>query len=99
MLPAKAKAVKNVSMDGSLWCYFGNEQEKLTASYHPERWGDAALAHPEHGKERLAALSRALYLYHFGKKADCRREFARTLSKLPAMKESWFRQLVLELKK
>ena len=97
MLPAKA--VKNVSVDWSFWSYLGDQQKKLTSSYHPGRWGDPDLTHPEHGKDRLEALSLALHLHRTGKTAACRREFSRLLAKMPAMKEPWFRQLVLDIKK
>ena len=92
------KSVKNVSMDTGLWSYLGNDQKKLTESYPPRRWGDAALARPEHSQDRLEALALALHLYQSGKTSDGRREFAAALSRMPAMKERWFRQLVLELK-
>lgn len=92
-------AVKNVSIDKHLWSYFGDFQGKLTPSNSPDRWGDPALAEPEYSEERLNALSLALNIYQSGKKRAFRREFSGLLSQQPAMKEAWFRQLALDLKR
>jgi hypothetical protein len=49
--------------------------------------------------EAREALALALRLFDLGRTAETRRRFARALRNEPAMKESWFRSLILELKR
>ncbi|MEW5986029.1 MAG: hypothetical protein AB1791_05295 [Chloroflexota bacterium] len=81
-----------------LWGYLGDAQEKLEPSYPPWRWGDEALLKPPRNVEALDALSLAVALYEAGCSKPMRLEFAGRLAQEPAMKEAWFRSLILELK-
>jgi hypothetical protein len=54
---------------------------------------------PVHDKEAFRAVALAVYLFDLGADKETRRRFARALGCEPAMAESWFRSLILELKR
>ncbi len=92
------RSVKNVSINNRFWGFLGNEQKKLTRSYHPAHWGKEALAHPEHDEKNIEALRYAIGLFEKGKTRECREQFITLLGRQPAIKEGWFRQLMQELR-
>jgi hypothetical protein len=90
--------VKNVSIPGELWDYLGNWQSKVTRSHIPKHWGNPENARPYYGKEQLLALRLAYDLFESGKSETRRAEFASQLTQETAMRESWFRSLVREVR-
>ncbi|MBN1427499.1 MAG: hypothetical protein JXB07_03885 [Anaerolineae bacterium] len=93
--------IKNVSIPGLLWSYWGNEQPKVTSSNPPWRWGTDAMRQPVHTSEHLAALNLAVYLYDRGNSMPERLAMAEclTTTKTPGMRERWYRSLILELRR
>ena len=90
--------IKNVSVPPRLWDFLGDRAPKTSASFGPDRWGDAESAKPVRNDEARAALALAVRLFDLGREARTRLLFARLLAGEPAMTESWFRSLVLEVK-
>lgn len=90
--------VKNVSVSPRLWDYLGNYQQKVSLSYTPSRWGSPLAAAPSYSTDQLQALRLAFDLFETGRTKEKRQEFAALLSKESAMKQDWFRTLVLNLK-
>jgi hypothetical protein len=91
-------AVKNVSISYDLWNYLGNYQQKVSLSYTPARWGDPALATPGYSEEQLMALRLAFDLFELGRSKQEREKFASLLTAESAMKNNWFRNLVIDLR-
>jgi hypothetical protein len=92
-----ARAVINVSLDVRWWAYFGNNQVKLTRSYHPSRWTAETLPGRRHDDATRAALAEAVALVQFGREKQTRVTLARTMAAEPAYAESWLRTLVRQL--
>lgn len=92
------RAVKNVSIPYYLWDYLGNQQQKVSLSYTPSRWGDPALASPGYSNDQLMALRLAFDLFELGRTKEKREEFASLLTTESTMKNNWFRKLVLDLR-
>jgi len=90
--------IKNVSIPSTLWRYLGNEQQKVTRSNPPWRWGTDALTSPERDPAHLAALTLAVYLYDYGNMPVERRAFADCLAQTPAIRERWYRALITDLR-
>ena len=94
----RQNSVKNISVD----LYFSRILtvwgRKMTKSYHPARWGDEELAHPDHQEKRIEALCWAYTLFQQAKTRESRLEFIKQLTELPAIKESWLRKLTQELR-
>ena len=93
-----SSAVKNVSIPGQMWDYLGNKQEKVVPTNPPWRWADPAIARPPREPEHLHALRRALELFDLGCMSEERQRFSGALSGQHAMRESWCRSLVAELR-
>lgn len=91
-------AIRNVSLDLSVWRYFGDDQPKLSPSFPPERWRDHAVRHPSHDKRTRRALAEALAVVDAGRSADVRDRFIRHLTAEPAMAEPWLRGLITGLR-
>ncbi len=45
---ASKRVGQNVSVTRDFWSYLGDYQPKVSQSYTPERWGDAASAVPSY---------------------------------------------------
>jgi hypothetical protein len=93
-----SQSIKNVSISPWLWNFWGNEQQKVTLSNPPWRWGADTLSQPNRDPDHLAALNFALYLYDYGNSAVERLSFVDCLTKMPAIRERWCRALLLELR-
>lgn len=91
-------AVKNVSVPREFYMYIGGQQPKVSRSYTPEQWGAPDLAAPSYYEEQLQGLRLAYRLFEQGRTKEMRARFAAYLVKEPAMKESWFRGLVGEVR-
>lgn len=92
------RSVKNVSISYNLWNYLGNNQQKVSLSYTPSRWGDPLLASPSYSEDQLMALRLAFDLFELGRTKEKREEFAALLATEIAMKHNWFRNLVIDLR-
>lgn len=93
-----ARAIKNVSVPGPLWCYLGNEQAKVFESNPPEKWTDAAVQLRSRFGVRTAALQTALYLHQQGRDRRQRQAFLKALTAEPAMRHGWLRTLMSEIR-
>lgn len=95
----RPSAIRNVSISPRLWDYLGNMQRKVEPSFPPDRWRDERIALPDRSGARLEALRLAAHLYEAGRQRETRFQFARELSRQPAMSHAWFRDLIRELKR
>jgi hypothetical protein len=94
-----ATAIRNVSLDGRLWSYFGNTQPKTAESFRRTRWSDSDVAEPRRAEEARLALAEAVQLVAAARTPDVRRALADELGRQPAMSERWLRDLQLSLRK
>ncbi|MGW4833089.1 hypothetical protein ACWEOG_36220 [Amycolatopsis japonica] len=93
-----ANGVRNISLAWPVWHYFGDRQEKLTASFPRPRWSDENGRAPEHSEERLRGLAEAVAIVEAGRSKAGRDLLVRHLRKEPAMAESWLRTLITRLR-
>jgi hypothetical protein len=91
--------IKNVSVPPRLGTYLATEVPKTNYSFTPSWWGDEEVTRPVRDYEARQALALAVHLFDLGRMTETRRRFARALASEPAMKEGWFRSLILELKR
>jgi hypothetical protein len=91
--------IKNVSVPPRLGTYLAAEAPKTNYSFTPDWWGDEQVTKPVRDHEAREALALAVRLFDLGRMTETRRRFARSLASEPAMKESWYRSLILELKR
>jgi hypothetical protein len=94
----ESNAVKNISIPAGLFEYFGAAQSKVSVSYPPWRWGDRTVKEPRYDHETLMALRMAVSLFDEGRQRASKELFVRELSEQSAMRHSWFRGLIQELK-
>ncbi len=92
-------AIKNVSVDHGVFCFIANTQPKVAASNPPPQWAAPLLSRPTHTPEQLDALKLARALFERGLDADERKQFCAQLVDEPAMRQSWCRALVGELRR
>ena len=88
-----ARAVRNVSLRPVVCSYFGDNQVKLTRSYHPHRWLADAEG-PDRDEETCQALAEAAALVSHGRSRAERQALARATTGEPALAEPWLRSLV-----
>lgn len=93
-----SRVIKNVSVPWYFWDYLGDRQEKVSLSNPPWRWDDEDMERPPHWDSNLDALSLAVRLYEQGCSSTDKLEFAKQLTREPAMEYDWFRKLVIELR-
>jgi len=91
--------IKNVSLPWRLATYLAADVPKTSYSFPPEWWGDEEVTKPLRAGEAREALALAVRLFDLGREDATRRRFARALGREPAITESWFRSLILELKR
>lgn len=97
MLPRSA--IKNVSVPRRFFGYLAAEQPKMNVSYRPQDWGDPDVTRPLRDEEARDAIALALHLYDLGRSRHGRETFGRELVRQRAMRESWFRSLVQEVRR
>jgi hypothetical protein len=95
----RPRSIKNVSLPGDFASYLAGGIPKMTETFPPWRWSDPSVRRPMRTAEAREGLALALYLFELGRERETRREFARELGKQPAVAESWFRSLALEIKR
>jgi len=93
-----ANGVRNISLAWPVWHYFGDMQEKLTASFPRPRWSDENGQAPEHSEKRLRGLAEAVAIVEAGRSKAARDLLVRHLRSEPAMAESWLRTLITRLR-
>jgi hypothetical protein len=93
------RSIKNVSAPPNFATYLAASAPKMTLSYRPRDWGDPSVMLPLRDREARDAVALALHLFDLGRSRDARRTFARELARQPAMRDAWFRSLVLEVKR
>jgi len=91
--------IKNVSLPPRLATYLAEDAPKTSDSYERWWWGQDWWAEAPTDDEARKALALAVRLFDLGRTTETRRRFARALATEPAMTESWFRSLILELKR
>lgn len=91
--------VTNVSVDWGTWCYLGNSQHKLTASFRHDSWASASVTVPAHDDRTLDALAEAVAFVERGRTGEVRERIARHLSREPSFTEPWARSLALALRR
>jgi len=87
------QTIKNIAIPRRLWRYLGDQQDKVTESFHPWRWSGAELAVPNYNDQHLLALRLAVDLFDMGRTRACRERFVRLLSHEQAMRTPWLRSL------
>jgi hypothetical protein len=90
--------IKNVSVPYELFASL-NELPKTNYQFGEGWWDEESFARPRRDDEARVALALAVDLFDRGRSGDVRRRFARALADEPAMAESWFRSLALEIKR
>lgn len=94
-----AAGIRNVSLEGWIWSYFGNHQPKTAESFRRTRWSDTEVAEPRRAEEARMALAEAVQVVSAARTAEVRRALADELARQPAMSERWLRDLQLSLRK
>jgi hypothetical protein len=94
-----ASSIRNVSLDGLVWSYFGDHQAKTAASFRRTRWRDPEVAVPARDTKTRYALAEAAQLVARGRTPEIRRQLAAGLAAEPSTRESWSRDLQHELRR
>ncbi|MFG1623415.1 hypothetical protein [Kribbella sp. NPDC049227] len=94
-----AASIRNVSLDGRLWSYFGDYQHKTAASFRRTRWSDPEVASPSRDQDTRFALAQAVRVVAAGRTAQVRRRLADRLTREPAISDRWLRDLQLALRR
>jgi len=93
----KTLYIKNLSIPEELWDYLGNRQVKVANTNPPASWASSRILLPPREERNIEALKQAYHIYQTGIRS--KKEFARILSGTWEIKESWLRDLVVELKR
>ncbi|MEV6287023.1 hypothetical protein [Kribbella sp. NPDC051770] len=88
-----ASAIRNVSLDGRVWSYFGNIQAKTARSFRRTRWNDPDVAIPPRSAQARFALAEATRLVERGRTPEIRRRIADRLEREPTSSERWSKTL------
>jgi hypothetical protein len=94
-----AAAVRNVSLDPSVWSYFGDHQHKTATSFRRTRWSDPEVTEPRHDPKGRLALAEAVRLIERARTPEIRRRIADRLSREPTAGERWTRALQQSLRR
>lgn len=92
-----AGAVRNVSLDSSVFSYFAGHQQQLTRSFGRGFWADGEVRTPARDHRTRRAPAEAAALVEAGRSPAVRARPARTMSREPAIAEPWLRDLVRRL--
>jgi hypothetical protein len=94
-----ASSIRNVSLDGRVWSYFGDYQAKTAASFRRTRWSDPEVGVPGRDEKTRYALAEAAQLVERGRSPQVRRQLAAGMAKEPSAAERWSRELQVELRR
>jgi len=94
-----AAAIRNVSIDGRLWSYFGDYQPKTAASFRRQAWSDPDVTDPRRDEKTRFALAQAVRLVERARTPEVRRQLADRLTREPAVNERWLRDLQLAVRR
>lgn len=89
--------IKNVSAECFFWSHIANYQDKVTKSFSPDKWGNEDVKYPSRSEDNLKGLKFALMMYELWNNDEIRDKFITKLIKRPAIKESWYKNLIKEL--
>jgi hypothetical protein len=78
--------------------YLAADQPKTTESFPPADWSNEDVARPLRTDEARTGLALALHLFDLGRSREGRLGLAAELGRQRAMREAWFRSLLLEIK-
>ncbi|MCY9782937.1 hypothetical protein KIK06_03410 [Nocardiopsis sp. EMB25] len=87
------RAVRNVSIEGWLWRYLGNDQPKTARSFRRTRWADPEVTVPRRDEEARRGLAAAVALHQYGRTRGVREHVHEVLTGEPAFRESWLRDI------
>ncbi|GEM48459.1 hypothetical protein [Deinococcus cellulosilyticus] len=90
--------VKNVSVPYRFWFYLGDQQHKVARWNPPFCWTETAMQEPPREFWHLQALGFARTLHLTGSSKTEKQHLVREMVQLPAMKEGWYRTLVMQIK-
>ena len=90
--------IRNVSAPAAFLYYLGNDQPKVTASFHPGRWAEETGAARRPSRDQQAALDFAVQLYDLGRTREERQTLARRIARHHKMRQRATRGLVLKLR-
>lgn len=90
--------IRNVSASAAFLHYLGNDQPKVTSSFHPGRWAEEEHAARLPGKDQQTALDFAVKLYDLGRTREERHRLARHITRHRKMHQRATRHLVLKLR-
>lgn len=96
-LPAGHAA--SVSLDGRVWAYLGNDQDKLQPCFPPLRWFDEWAAEPWHRPGLPVALAESLALVEAGRGRAVREALIRVIGAEPGFADRNVRALVAPLRR
>jgi hypothetical protein len=94
-----ASAIRNVSLHGQVWSYFGNTQAKTAASFRRTRWSAPEVGEPPRSAEAKFALAEAVRLVERGRSPQVRHQLAEVISQEATAGERWVRDLQLVLRR
>lgn len=90
--------IRNVSAPGAFLYYLGNDQPKVTASFHPGRWAEESGTARRPGPDQQVALDFAVRLYDLGRTREERQNLSRRVARHHKMRQRATRSLVLKLR-
>ncbi len=94
-----AAAIRNVSLGGGVWDYFGNAQAKTAQSFRRTRWNDPEVADPPRDEKSRHALAEAVRLVERAGTPEIRRRIADRVAREPTAAERWSRELQRDLRR
>jgi hypothetical protein len=90
--------IRNVSAPAAFLHSLGNDQPKVTASFHPGRWAEEEGAARRPNSDQQAALGFAAQLYDLGRTREERQNLAKRIARHRKMSQRATRRLVLRLR-
>lgn len=91
--------IKNVSASATFLRFIGDDQSKVTESFHAGRWQDYQDDAPWVSPAQRDAIAHAAYLYDLGRSRAERHELAACVARLPEMRSAATRALVTALRR
>ena len=94
-----ASAIRNISLDSTVWYYLGNSQTKLTRSFGPSRWTSVEADGPRHDDMTRDALAEAVALVTYGRTTAARAALVGAMAADPSFSQAWLRNLAIEMRR
>jgi hypothetical protein len=93
-----ARAIRNISLDTTVFSYFADRQVKLAPSFARWYWSDTGVTSPDHTAVTRQALAEAVALVEAGRVPATRNQLIQHIVAEPTITEPWLRALVRELR-